>query len=350
MSAKGVFGMNPLQIPNLRRRVSGATVAAQRDLSRPQFSLGRNDTTNVEKVGEILYALPMVKANGLELADLTQSAEKLSFDVTHPSAALPDPAFYDDSGANPPSDIFSLALEDPTATALTRLDVARIGVQFRTPKIDLSSTPRGAAFNQFEWRAQAAATAVLRKVNKMVAQGDPTPFPRSFRGLKKLAVDWSRRQAATFGANAEAAVRDLIANVYPAAHGAGAGPDCLIGGTRGMRRLMTTNSGQRGMSGFRVDARTGLFLYHYMGIPFYRTEVEASGTPLSEPLYAANLGPSGLHLVYAYGTPDTFGLTLEELPSAQEVGSLRFMTHGSYALAAWDKEAIYEVTIEVTSL
>jgi hypothetical protein len=131
--------------------------------------------------------------------------------------------------------------------------------------------------------------------------------------------------------------RYCLSSVNPTGRGAGAGPCCLIGGPKVLRALMASTSGQGASSGWRQDPRSGLNVYHYMGVPFYRASFDETGDC---PLFAANLGPTGLCLVHAFGTAESLGLELKDQGIEVSSGARVFLLHGAFALLAWEVEAI----------
>jgi len=114
-----------------------------------------------------------------------------------------------------------------------------------------------------------------------------------------------------------------------------------VGNDTVLTALMQTATAKGNAScGWRHDPRTGLTVYHYLGIPYYRCNI-VSGAGEAEYLFAANLGPTGLSLVHAYGTAETCGLEVEQEPTAPQTASRDILVHGAYALVVWDPGAIY---------
>jgi hypothetical protein len=109
-----------------------------------------------------------------------------------------------------------------------------------------------------------------------------------------------------------------------------------------VRSLMASPGGMTGSSGWRMDVRTGLNVYHYQGLPVYRCNLPDSS--LEDPeigyLLAANLGRDGLCLVHAYGTADTLGIQVDEEPAAPQQGQVRYAVHGAWAPFVFDPGAI----------
>src|SRR5437016_958931 len=104
---------------------------------------------------------------------------------------------------------------------------------------------------------------------------------------------------------------------------------------------MASSSGQNGRSGWYPDARTGLNIYHYQGIPVYRVDIDESAATR---LFAINLGGTGLNLVYTTGSVETYGLACDADPLTMNRAQGEYVIHGSYGLVLWEQEAIYEIT------
>ena len=81
----------------------------------------------------------------------------------------------------------------------------------------------------------------------------------------------------------------------------------------------------------------------WMGIPFYRTNTEED-TGTGSPLLAANLGPTGVCLVHGYGTPESYGLQVDQNPFQSTTGMRELLVHGAFGIAIWEPEAIFCIT------
>ena len=126
--------------------------------------------------------------------------------------------------------------------------------------------------------------------------------------------------------------------------GTGEGIDCFFAGILTLRRMMALAVTQSGFGEWKRDFRTGRTVFHYMGIPVYRTETnETDSTNKGGKLYAANLGPTGLQMIHAYGQSDTFGIAVQETPVTAQTGLREITVHGAWALVLWEKEAIMEL-------
>ena len=319
-------------ITGLRRAPSSAGEGTTFDGSRAQFRVG-----GANKVSELLHALSFVKAS--PALGTGPSSTALPFVLGTTIQRLLDPPSQPPAYNNlfPPTTTVGAALDS------NAFSMARIAMLTETLKIDSAVTPMGTAQNPSDWLVQSAAFSVVRALDYAIAQGTggETPVPY-FPGLSALSAGRSSTEGA-LGSTFERAVRNLIVQITPNGGGAGEGVHCLIGGPTVLRMLMATNTGQSGTSGWRTDPRTGLLVYHYMGIPFYRTEVPVSGDPTATSLYAANLGETGLQLVHAYGTAESFGVEADELPITASTASRAYTVHGAWALQLWEREAIYEM-------
>jgi hypothetical protein len=57
-------------------------------------------------------------------------------------------------------------------------------------------------------------------------------------------------------------------------------------------------------------------------------------------IYAANLGPTGLQMIHAFGTADTFGVAVQETPVTSATGTREVTVHGAWALVLWEQEGL----------
>jgi len=201
-------------------------------------------------------------------------------------------------------------------------------------------------------RLPVAVTRLAAWVDYYLGRGTGTETPPAFEGLVSYAAKFSRlRNAATLDTalNLDVAARLAMTAVNPRDRGAGASVDCLIGNDRIVRSLMASPWGLTGSSGWRMDVRTGLNVYHYAGIPVYRCNLSnyieiIADVPVEDPdksyLFAANLGRDGLCLVHANGNADTLGIQVDEEPVSPQQGQVRYVVHGAWAPFAFDPGAI----------
>jgi len=320
---------------NLRRVGSGEQQLAL-DASRLLFRVGGGT-----KVSELLYAIPMVRGEPVQgVAPSTGGgAFSMKVSVQRISGALPAAGYYDNNND----------LTEITSGLATAVDfpVARLGLRFSVPQLDVHATAPHTAADLAEHRTFTAAACILQKLDTDLIQGSGAAQPQNIKGLTALLP--TARKVATSG-NLEVDVGSIIKNIFPNGSGAGEGIDALLGNAQVLRKLQTTLTGQGGRSGYGPDARTGLpNVYHYMGIPFYRCDVPTV-TNLTT-LYGVNFGGTGVNLIYTQGTAETFGLSSEVEPIAGSRASQAVSVHGGYALALWEEEAAYGITgIDVTGL
>jgi hypothetical protein len=224
---------------------------------------------------------------------------------------------------------------DNVKSEAVRFPLARLGIRFEAFKIDSDAGVRSTALNPMDWKGRAAATSVLRRLDEAIGRSIEIQSDFDFRGLPALCEDRTEKVI-----DIEEAAQTAIVNVTPNGRGVGEGPHCLIGGPKVLKKLMSTPSGQRSGSGWKFDPRSRMIVYHYMGLPFYRTDLVETAEAR---IYAANLGPSGLNLVHAYGTAESFGLEVEEHCEASS-GKREMLVHGAFGLFTWEPECLFEVS------
>lgn len=302
--------------------------SSERDLSQTVFSPGRGTT-----VAEFLQAVPKVKGRPLQ-ATGSNAIPTLQVSVQRADASITAMPLYDAS-TPVPSGVTDLG----TAETFT---LARLGLKIAAMKVDAAAAPLNAARNPVEPRVRMATADLLRNLNTLLAVGD-VGAP-DFKSLNQLATDHLTRIDVTlFASPAQAAARALPM-VCPTGNGAGEGPHCLVGNDDMLAALMRSAVASSDC-GWRRDARTGLFVYHYQGVPFYRaplltTVVEDPPATVS-PLFAINLGATGLALVHAYGTAESLGLQVDEEPTQTTTATQGLLVHGAWSLVAWEPEAFF---------
>jgi len=168
-----------------------------------------------------------------------------------------------------------------------------------------------------------------------------------FKSLTKLATDHPARVDVTAFPTAAQAAALAMSRVCPTGNGAGEGPHCLVGNDD-MLRVLINSAFNASDCGWRRDARTGLIVYHHLGLPFYRAALPT--TTVAEPLsstsslYAVNLGVSGMALVHAYGTAESLGLQVDDEPTQTSAATQGLLVHGAWSLVAWEPEAFFACT------
>ena len=315
-------------VPVARRRAV-VNPSGTRDLSVPLFSPSWS-----KRVPEFLQAIPMVK--GYPIMGVGKgtgvTATSLMVKVQWPLGPT-SVNFYD--VVAPPE-----AVNGDLAEAFT-FNVGRIGLTVDAFQIDATVGVRGSSGNPLDQQVRSASVQTLRAIDHAIGGSGGSG---AFADLSTLTDTAALNRNAASSGNIEEDARRALAEVCPSGGGAGEGPDCLIGSVYTLRALMATPSGQTGQSGWRRDPRTGLNIYHYMGIPFYRVGTDEASDTTMGALYAANLGVTGCCLVYAYGTADSYGLQVDENPFSSTTGMRQLLVHGAYSLVIWEPEAIFRIT------
>lgn len=308
-----------------------------RDLSQPVYTPWRNFTdgggsTSVVLPAEFLQALPKVKGSPLEVipsdgeAAATQLRVRVQRDIKWSATA--SSLIYTDVGTD--ISLMPTVLLTPFESVL-----ARIGLRISALKIDSAVAP-ALSRDPSAWRVPSAANRLLQSLDAMIGQG----VAGAFDGLKDLADGAGRFVDAT-GLSLEQVAANLLTKISTTGRGCGEGVHCLVGNDTVLTALMQTATAKNNATcGWRHDPRTGLVVYHYLGIPYYRCNIVTDELE-GEYLFAANLGPTGLALVHAYGTAETYGLEVEQEPTAPHTASRDIIVHGAYALLLWDPGAIY---------
>ena len=316
-------------LPASMGRTFDSAPGASIDASRVLFRVGKG-----VKVSDALSALTFVKGSPLMGNVTGLAATGLQVQVQRANTIVV-PAIYD---------LATPAITD-VATLLDTGGVdtfalSRIGGKVKVPLIDEGVTVAGTTQDYADFQLQVAATGLIRRLDFNIGQGDAATGVFGFNGLAKLSV--GRSIASTSFA---ADVRQLISAITPNGDsGTGEGIDCFFGGVLTLRRLMALAVTQGGFGEWKRDFRTGRTVFHYMGIPYYRTETSEVSSGTGGKLYGANLGSTGLQMIYAYGQSDTFGIAVQETPVTAATGLRAVTVHGAWALVLWEKEAIQELT------
>jgi hypothetical protein len=125
--------------------------------------------------------------------------------------------------------------------------------------------------------------------------------------------------------------------------GLGAGPDCFIVNGKGLELVQNEGFGWH-LTGWMPDRRTGQRVYHWRGLPVYRSNYANSGATQTD-IYAANLGRCGLELLHGVGSEDTCGFEWTEPERDVELGTVSKLYYGSFALVLWDTSALCKVSV-----
>ena len=300
------------------------------DASRVQFCVGNNS-----KFSELLYAIPMIRGTPVQGNVLSSSSTELLVQVQSASS-VPSAAFYDLSSA-------SVAAVTANVNAPVQFNVGRLGARVVVLAIDQRSTASGSAQDFAYLQTQVAMASVMRQLSSALATG--TVASGSFAGFADFLSTYTSRVTPTSGSLINDVTR-LLRSVHPSGPTlSGEGPHCLIAGPRVREQLMLTSAGQSGTSGYRTDPRTGMLVYHFLGMPVYVTDTgEPTVAPFVGNLYAANLGPTGLQLIHAYGSAESFGIVAEETPVPTATGRREITVHGAWSLVLWEPEGWAAVT------
>jgi len=318
-----------MQLPALRHS-PGPPITI--DGSRSQY---RNQY--YPRVSEFLQALPMVKVDPISgiQPQVTGKPFGLGFDLDFPQAFSAAVGYYDNN-----TDIGQLT-GDPALTQRFPIVFAQLGLRFEYPRIDGIVTMPGTAGDGAERQMYASISATLAALDTALVRGafDPAETPTELLGLAQLAETTSREMAA--GNDLDFDIADLVTRITPSGMAAGEGVQCLVTGVKGHRRLQMTTAGMQGNSGWRVDKRTGLTVFHYRGLPVYRADVDEATTST---IFAVNMGGTGINLLHAVGTAETFGLVCDEEPMTTTRANSKYVVHGAFALVPWEISANFALT------
>jgi hypothetical protein len=234
------------------------------------------------------------------------------------------------------NDIATSVFAGPVETGLsTTLPLARLGLRVTGLKIDSAVAP-SASRDPSAWRVAAASNRLLMAVDATVG-GDGTLFP----SLSTLATSVGHL-ATSVGSLDDEAI-DLLGRVSATGRGCGEGVHALVGKPKLLSALAKTATAKtNGSCGWRADPRTGLMIYHFLGVPFYRCEVADDAEGKAQ-LFAVNLGPTGLTMVHAYGSAETYGLEVEQEPTHPQIAARDILVHGAWTLAMWDPGSLFGV-------
>jgi hypothetical protein len=171
----------------------------------------------------------------------------------------------------------SSALSTIVPKGLQTFNLGRIGGRARVLTIDQSVTAPGTVQDYADIQLQSAAIGILRRVDREIGQGQFSGSPAGFDGLSQLAPSRVTGSSGDFGAD----MRLLLSAITPnGSSGTGEAVDCLFGGPLVLRKLMALSQSQGGIGTWARDGRTGRNVFHYMGIPLYRTETDEAQTEI----------------------------------------------------------------------
>lgn len=307
-----------------------------RDFSQPVYTPWRSTSFTPMSVpmvapAEFLQAVRFVKGTPLTVTPgVGGSPTQLSVVIQRDSnwTGDADDMVYDDVSTS----------IDPGPTdigATSPMNLARLGLRVTGLKIDSAVAP-SASRDPSAWRVAAASNRLLMAVDATVG-GDGTLFP----SLSTLATSVGHL-ATSVGSLDDEAI-DLLGRVSATGRGCGEGVHALVGKPKLLSALAKTATAKtNGSCGWRVDPRTGLMIYHFLGVPFYRCEVADDAEGKAQ-LFAVNLGPTGLTMVHAYGSAETYGLEVEQEPTHPQIAARDILVHGAWTLAMWDPGSLFGV-------
>lgn len=307
------------------------------DASRTLFRVGQST-----KVSDALHALSFIKGSPV-IGTITGSTQytlesTLSVQVQHVSAVEQPLAYGLQS-----NDVVNVAstLAGSSGPGIRTFNLGRIGGRARLLTIDQSVTAPGSTQDYADVQLQSAAIGILRRLDREIGQGQYSGSPSGFDGLSQLAPSRIVSSTGDFAFD----MRLLLASVTPnGSSGTGESIDCLFGGPLMLRKLMALSQEQGGIGTWAHDTRTGRTVFHYMGIPYYRTQTEEQETEAGGLIFAANLGPTGLQMIHAYGSAESFGVAVQETPVTSATGAREVTVHGAWALVLWEPEALAGVS------
>lgn len=303
------------------------------DASRPLFRVGGSS-----KVSDALHALSFIKGSPVigTVSGTTQGTLESTMSVqVQRIESVEQPLKYELQSTDV-TNVSSVLSTIPTK-GLQTFNLGRIGGRARVLTIDQTVTAPGTVQDYSDIQLQTAAIGLLRRVDLEIGQGQFGGSPAGFDGLSQLAPARTSGSSGDFGAD----MRLLLSLITPnGSSGTGEAVDCLFGGPLVLRKLMALSQSQGGIGTWARDGRTGRNVFHYMGIPFYRTQTNEVQTVDGGVIYAANLGPTGLQMIHAFGTADTFGVAVQETPVTTATGTREVTVHGAWALVLWEQEAL----------
>lgn len=312
--------------------------AGARDFTQPVYTPWRmasytpgSDYT-MAPPAELLQALRFVKGSPLTV-------------TPGPSAAMPtvlsvsvqqDATWAGTVASTIYTDVAPAIVDGPTTleSALI-LNLARIGLRVTALKIDSAVAP-SVSRDPSAWRVAATSNRLLMTLDTLMG----TATTGGFQSLGELAALVEHLDAAPGSTTLDDLAISLITSVSASGRGCGEGAHCLIGNNEVLTALaMTATAKANGSCGWRHDPRTGLTVYHFLGVPFYRCDI--AGGEGTQSLFSANLGATGLTMVHGYGTAETYGLEVDQEPVNPGIASRDMIVHGAYALAMWDPGSLF---------
>lgn len=315
-----------------------------RDFSNPVYIPERNTwviatsaKTNVSP-SEFLQALPFVKGSPLTVITAT-AAEGTTLNVV----IQKDAVWENDAEATVYLPTSTTIQEGPSqSSGKDTYPLVRMGLRVTALKVDSAVSP-SASQDPSAWRVVASTNRLLLGLDQAVGTGFVSGTS-GFQGLADLAGGPTPGQFLDgTGVSLDDAAANLLGLVSTTGRGLGEGVHCLVGNNAMLTALMKTPvSRANGSCCWRQDPRTGLTVFHYLGVPFYRANVvPREGGEDGAYLFAANLGPTGLCVVHAYGTRESYGFEVDVESTNAAKLARDIIVHGAFQLLAWEDGAVY---------
>ena len=300
-----------------------------RSSSEPVF-VPSVDQSPAELLAALSFVRPSAVSTTLTAQGQTTMKVKVQRFVGEDQGA--NPAF--DQGNPPPPTAFDLDDEK-------EFTLQRMGRTVATYASDLHAAEPGAAGDARQSQALAAISQLLYWMN--VWLGGPLAGQVGFKSVLQLAEEASRTDKST-ALNVDVASQRLLTEVWTRGDGAGDGISCLLGNDRMLRSLMI-NAGDTPNCGYGEDRRSGMTVYHYLGIPFYRVpfpdKVSDGIVDTSKGwLVGANLGPMGMQMIHVTGTSESRGIQRDVQPLDAAAGTVVQLVQAALTPVLWDPYGI----------
>lgn len=289
-------------------------------LTEPVFVISANQSP-----AELLAALSFVRPSAVSTSldndgQVVMKVEVESFKTADQGAS---PRF---EGGNPPSPV------EFGVNAKKEYVLQRLGRSVATYRTDLHAAEAGTVSNLQQTKVVTAISQLLYWMN--VWLGGPEAGQPGFVSVLGVASGVSRIDPVA-NISVTAAARRLLTEVWTRGEGAGEGIHCLLGNSRMLRTLMSA-AADTSNCGYWLDRRSGMTVYHYQGVPFYRVPFPDTDADTKGWLVGANLGATGLQMVHVTGTSESRGLQLETQPIDASAGTVVQLVQGAMTPVLWD--------------
>lgn len=225
----------------------------------------------------------------------------------------------------------------PMNATHTSLTLRRIG---DSAMVDaLSQASSGNTNELLQAQIVAKKIGIIRKLGQQIIQGDGTGA--QLIGLQSL-VDTNQE----FNVNAVTQVPttielDKLINLVRASDGCvGGGADCLVAHETVIRFIINTMA-QYSLLDTAYDPDLGVPVVRYRGIPIYIGQITSGTSPPAFDIWALKLkGPTGIRVVHATGSSDSFGIDVQPIPMQAETGLVGAFVGGLYGVMVPEVESI----------